>query len=77
MADQQPTIGRVVHYVSYGTPKGEYASKCVASIITQVNDAEGDSVGLFVMNPAGIFFNPDIKHDEGKAAGSWHWPERV
>ena len=24
----QPTIGRVVHYVSYGSPGGEYESEC-------------------------------------------------
>lgn len=32
----KPSVGRIVHYVSYGTPGGEYRSKCRAAIITEV-----------------------------------------
>lgn len=35
-----PTIGRVVHYVSYGTPGGEYASECRAAIITGLHHSD-------------------------------------
>lgn len=31
---QVPSVGRIVHYVSYGTPGGEYTSECRAAIIT-------------------------------------------
>jgi hypothetical protein len=31
----QPTVGRMVHYVSYGTPNGEYTSQCRAAIVTE------------------------------------------
>jgi hypothetical protein len=31
-----PTIGRQVHYVSYGTPGGEYQSVCRTATITDV-----------------------------------------
>jgi hypothetical protein len=35
-------------------------------------------VGLAVLNPTGMFFNRDVQHDQdGKAGGTWHWPERV
>lgn len=34
--DQQPSVGRIVHYVSYGTPGGEYTSRCRAAIVTEV-----------------------------------------
>lgn len=34
--DQKPSVGRIAHYVSYGTPGGEYASKCRAAVITEV-----------------------------------------
>lgn len=34
-------------------------------------------VGLCVLNPTGQFFNRGVPYDEGKAPGSWHWPERV
>lgn len=32
----KPSIGRIVHYVSYGTPGGEYTSECRAAVVTQV-----------------------------------------
>lgn len=31
-----PTVGRIVHYVSYGTPGGEYPSVCRMAHITEV-----------------------------------------
>ncbi|HEV8653131.1 MAG TPA: hypothetical protein VG276_27995 [Actinomycetes bacterium] len=58
----RPSVGRIVHYVSYGTP--------------------GPVVGLCVLNPTGLFFHAiadgGCRQDEdGKAGGTWHWPERV
>ena len=35
----KPSIGRVVHYVSYGTPGGEYTSECRAAVVTEVGQA--------------------------------------
>ena len=76
----EPSVGRIVHYVSYGTPGGEYQSECRAAIIAAVPTAvwEGDAqpVDLVVLNPTGLFFNR-CPHDEDKAGGTWHWPERV
>ena len=75
-----PSVGRVVHYVSYGTPGGEYPSVCRAAIVTEVEDAgEPDpTVGLAVLNPEGMFFNREVEQDEdGHRGGTWHWPERV
>ena len=82
----QPSIGRVVHYVSYGTPGGEYGKECRAAVITEVSkhpDADG-TVGLAVLNPTGMFFDRGVAHAEDKMAGAaehpggtWHWPERV
>ncbi len=68
-----PTIGRVVYYVAYGTPGGEYKAGVERpAVITQVN-ADG-TVGLFIMNPTGVFFNTSVKLDqETKAPGTWHW----
>jgi len=55
----KPTVGRIVHYVSYGTPGGEFGSECRAAIIAGVkNDQKHlDVVDLVVFNPQGIFFN--------------------
>ncbi|MFI0827310.1 hypothetical protein ACH4Q7_22960 [Streptomyces roseolus] len=56
-----PTIGRIVHYVSHGTPVREdgtqaYAATCRAAIVTEVNDEEPYQVGLSIQNPTGLFF---------------------
>ena len=72
----KPSIGRIVHYVSYGTPGGEYTKECRAAVVTEVNTS--DTVGLAVLNPTGAFFNRTIVHDESaEHGGTWHWPERV
>ena len=87
VARVKPSIGRIVHYVSYGTPGGEYGKECRAAIVTETRD---DFAGLCVLNPAGQFFNRSIPHDEGPPGdsgtnlcgakdfdgGTWHWPER-
>ncbi|MGH3992154.1 MAG: hypothetical protein ACRDSN_06765 [Pseudonocardiaceae bacterium] len=71
----EPSVGRIVHYVSYGTPGGEYTSECRAAVVTRVTDG---SLGLCVMNPTGLFFNAGVRYDEtAEAGGTWHWPERV
>lgn len=70
-----PSVGRIVHYVSYGTPGGEYTSQCRAAIVTEVRDE--DTVSLAVLNPTGIFLNQGLGHDEDKSGGTWHWPEQV
>lgn len=75
-----PSIGRAVHYVSYGTPGGEYESTCRAAIITEVGEviAGVQEVTLFVMNPDGVFLKPNIPQSEDDhRGGTWHWPERV
>lgn len=88
---QRPSVGRIVHYVSHGTPpKADgtqaFKSECRAAIITGVkNDT---TVDLFVMNPTGVFLNqecyfvgvdgPGYDRETGSyPGGTWHWPERV
>lgn len=71
------SIGRIVHYVSYGTPGGEFPSVCRAAIVTETFPGDGSVVSLAVLNPSGMFFNVGVALDEEtKAGGSWHWPER-
>lgn len=82
--DQKPSVGRIVHYKSYGTPNGEYTPECRAAIVTAViekddhgNPIEG-AVSLCVLNPTGMFFNETVlQSEEDKKGGTWHWPERV
>lgn len=82
-----PSVGRIVHYVAFGTPKGEFpAGVCRAAIITKVwapiESAPGTVVGLCIVNPTGLFFNETVDENQpldGQAPvpGTWHWPERV
>ena len=79
----KPSVGRIVHYVSYGTPNGEYGKECRAAIVTQVNAPGADEherIGVAVLNPSGMFFHEDLPELDpavhGYKGGTWHWPER-
>jgi len=80
MVAMKPSVGRVVHYVSYGTPGGEYKSECRAAVVTEVDPfVERDSaqhVGLCVLNPTGQFFNRAVPYHEGDA-GQDHAREEI
>lgn len=82
----QPSVGRIVHYVSYGTPGGEYASQCRAAIVAGVPvgalpviDGEraeqwgSDAVvlDLVVLNPTGLFFNRCAQSEDEHRGGTW------
>lgn len=74
---QLPSVGRAVHYTSYGTADGKYPQACRAATITEV-DQPGNvdsAVGLCIMNPTGLFFTQHVEF--GTEPGQWHWPERV
>ena len=74
---QQPSVGRIVHYHSYGTPGGEFKPEARAAVVTGINDAEEQRVHLAVLNPTGMFFNLDVRFSEVPAPGHWSWPPRV
>lgn len=80
MAEQVPSVGRIVHYVSYGTPGGEYAKACRAAIVAGTGEplhypSHPDDLGedgalladLCVFNPTGLFFNQGVPQDERSA----------
>lgn len=76
----KPTVGRIVHYRSYGTPGGEYSPECRAAVITEVlglSAALQPRVSLAVLNPEGMFFNKDCGYwdSSNEVGGTWHWPE--
>lgn len=75
---QQPSIGRIVHYQSYGTRGGEFAPEPRAAIITAVYEAGPDArVSLCVLNPTGMFFNQLVAFSAEPKPGYWSWPPRV
>jgi hypothetical protein len=78
----QPSVGRVVHYVAYGTPGGEFPSGvCRAAVITDFvkpgDPGMEGQISICVLNPSGLFFNHGINYSEEKHPGTWHWPERL
>lgn len=79
MAEQKPSIGRVVHYQAFGTPGGEHPSVPRAAVITEVGDPSDprSAVGLAVLNPTGMFFNRSVPFSEQPKPGCWSWPPRV
>lgn len=90
--DQTPSVGRIVHYVSHGTPpradgSQAFTAQCRAAIIAEVpypdDDELRESCLLVVLNPTGMFFSPtayphmEPEADSDLVGGTWHWPERV
>jgi hypothetical protein len=85
--EQKPSVGRIVHYVSHGTPGGEYGKECRAAVVTETHgeDSLGPVVSLAVFSPSGMFFPTRCAlggqlHGEDPTAaygGTWHWPERA
>lgn len=84
-----PAIGERVHYVSYGTPGGEFPKRCRAAVVTEVGTqwSDGHVVGLCVLNPTGLFFHAlsdggckyhlgdtwDDVNDTSDRIGQAHW----
>lgn len=73
---KRPSVARMVHYQSFGTPGGEYPSVPRAAIVAEVHGGEDDEVTLAVLNPKGIFFDR-VKFSEEPMPGRWSWPPFV
>lgn len=49
----KPSVGRIVHYKSYGTPGGEYGQECRAAVITAVyEDPDPDPADPYTVQPS-------------------------
>jgi hypothetical protein len=87
--EQKPSVGRVVHYQSHGSPNGQHKSEPRAAIITAVypdpsTAPEGQAFGpasptvdLCVLNPTGMYFDRATPFSETPKPGHWNWPPRV
>lgn len=77
----RPGIGDTVHYIAYGTPRGEYPEGAHRAAIVTEQAGEGaeqaiNVVGLCILNPEGLFFKRGVPQDQtGKRPGTWHWQE--
>jgi len=89
MPDPTPTVGRIVHYVSHGSPvlpagSQRYLPQTRAAIVTAVpihpegDDRTGNMISLCILNPTGMFFDLAVPYSEdARIGGTWHWPERA
>jgi hypothetical protein len=83
MSAPPPTVGRIVHYVSHGTPVHEdgtqaHPSVCRAAIVTELtgDPDHPNQVGLAVLNPEGTFFDRVVEyHDGAEQPGSPDCPD--
>lgn len=80
MSNQQPSIGRVVHYTNLGDRDGKYPPTIQAAIITGLND--DGTVALHVFYKTGQFDLASCAFTEADAGsedarGKWSWPKFV
>jgi hypothetical protein len=75
----EPSVGRIVHYVSPGSADGRYAPAHRAAIVTEIPpDYEDDrKLNLLVFNPTGTHHAFSVPHNVNAVGYSWHWPEVV
>lgn len=72
------TVGRMVHYIAYGTPNGEYvAGAHRAAVVAEVKDPAMGVCILAVLNPTGIHWNTAQYDNTATKPGTWHWIEKA
>jgi hypothetical protein len=70
MEQQQPTVGRIVHYVD---GDGNH----LAAVIAKVWSPQGVNLGVF-SEKGTVSGVTSVTYSENPAVKiSWHWPERV
>lgn len=82
MTNPAPSIGRIVHFQTFGTPGGEHLPEPITAIITGVRDMpvphDGHAdVDLFAIYPNGTSHKTSIPFAAEPTPGHWNWPPRV
>lgn len=73
MDPQEPSVGRIVHYV----PVYDQAGAAVAALISGVNKDGSVNLHVFYNTPSSAVFRENIKYSEENEKNTWHWPIRV
>ncbi len=73
--EQQPSIGRIVHYTNLGDADGKYVPETQAALITGLN-ADG-TVALKIFYRTGVFDMPAVERADVPTRGRWNWPPRT
>lgn len=66
--DMQLFIGAIVHYMSYGTPNGEFEPEVRPAIVTEIH--ENNQISATVFQPQGWYVN-NLKFAETPTPGHW------
>lgn len=69
----QPTVGRIVHYLSLGSGDGKFPPETQAAIVTGVNDDGSCHLHIFYKTGA---FDMVAPFSAEPARGCWSWPPR-
>ncbi|WP_306357439.1 MULTISPECIES: hypothetical protein [unclassified Nocardia] len=79
-----PTVGRIVHYQTYGTPGGEHPPETLAAIVTKAKGCDATlgrdgcpHVSLHVLYGNGTSDKADVPYAEEPTPGHWSWPPRA
>jgi hypothetical protein len=85
--EQQPSIGRTVHYAPPQDCVGPASLTMYPAIITQINqdpvkeDGKPDwietTVELTTFGPNSLYFQHKVKYSPELKPGCWTWPPRV
>jgi hypothetical protein len=67
---RKPTLGEIVHFVSYGTVR------CTAALVSEVDPAQPEAVSLTVFAPNANSYpvQRSIWRADRELSGTWHWP---
>ncbi len=80
----KPSLGRIVHFVlAEGERRGEHRAAIITSVwsLSAINlqvfrDQADDTPGYASVEAMPTLRCLLVRHDENKAPGTWHWPER-
>ena len=70
-----PSVGRIVHYVAFGTPGNEYPPGVHRAAIITAVIPEDDVISLCIFNATGLHFRDLVRYSDNQQPGTWHWPE--